>query len=428
MSGNGSLCTCNALPMPAILPVRKQAEVILENLRGRLTEVLPSAMREAGIDMWIVLCQEDDLDPVFQTMIPMDTWCPILQMLVFVDKGAEGVEGINIGGTDTADLYARPYTGQLPEKQWPLLTELVRERDPKRIGINIGSIEWAAGGLTHNLHNQLLAALPEGYTERLVSAEPAVTRWLANLTDKELELYEHIVTVARALIEECYSSAVIIPGATTIDDVKWRYWQRAADLGLALAFKPYFSIVRPLEGRERYGENDRVIRPGDCIHCDVGVKYMRMNTDHQQWAYILKPGETDAPPELRALMKEANRLQDVWMAEMKHGLTGNQILANILKRARAEGVPEPRVYSHSLGYYLHEPGPLIGLPWEQERCVGRGDVKLDYNNTFTAELSVTGEVAGWPDGRFRLSIEEDVVFTRDGTRPVGGRQTEFYLV
>ena len=207
---------------PQVLPVRKQAEIINRNLRDHLDSVLPVAMREAGLDMWLILCQEDDLDPVFKTMIPMDTWCPILQVLVFYDRGeGQGIERINISGTNTHDLYDQPYRGQLEEKQWPLLLETIEARDPKRIGINIGSIQWAAGGLTHNLYLQLVDKLPEKYVERLVSAEVAATRWLATLTDGEVEIWEHVAHVAHSIIAECYSRQAIVPGVTTVDDLVW---------------------------------------------------------------------------------------------------------------------------------------------------------------------------------------------------------------
>ena len=116
------------------------------------------------------------------------------------------------------------------------------------------------------------------------------------------------------------------------------------------------------------------------------------------------------------------------MAQFKHGLTGNELLKNILDRARAEDIPNPKVYSHSLGLFLHEPGPLIGLPWEQVACPGRGDVRLDYNNAFTMELSVTGPVPEWDGEDVRIAREEDVVFTRNGCRLIDTRQLNFYLV
>ncbi|MDH5794955.1 MAG: Xaa-Pro aminopeptidase, partial [Candidatus Bathyarchaeota archaeon] len=190
---------------PRILSMRQQASVIKGNLENRFETILPKAMRETGFDMWLILCQEDDLDPVFKTLIPVDTWCPILQMLVFYDGGSGPVERINVSGTDTSGLYDWPYRGQIPEKQWPLLRQIIEERDPKRIGINIGSVQWAAGGLTHNLYTQLVDALPTKYVNRLESAEPIVTSWLATFTDNEVALYERVVNVAHHLIAECYS-------------------------------------------------------------------------------------------------------------------------------------------------------------------------------------------------------------------------------
>jgi Xaa-Pro aminopeptidase len=414
---------------PQVLPMRQRADVIWRALKKRLDTILPVAMRENGFDMWLILCQEDDLEPVFKTMIPMDTWCPILQTLVFYDRGeAEGVERINISGTNMHDLYDWPYRGQLPEEQWPLLKQVIQERDPKRIGINTGSIQWAAGGLTHNLYTQLVDALPEKYARRLESAEPMATRWLATLTDDEIELYEHVVNVAHQIHAKCYSREAVVPGVTTVQDLEWYYWQRCADLGLQVSFKPFFNLVRSEAAWGKFGRDDRVIRPGDFVHSDVGIRYLRLNSDHQEWMYVLRPGEEDAPEGMKALMREANRLQDVFMAEFKLGLTGNELLKNIITRAQKEGIPDPRVYSHSLGLFLHEPGPLIGLPWEQKRCIGRGDVKLEYSNSFTMELSVSGKVPEWDGQEVRMGMEEDVVFTKDGCRLIDGRQTSFYII
>ena len=90
--------------------------------------------------------------------------------------------------------------------------------------------------------------------------------------------------------------------------------------------------------------------------------------------------------------------------------------------------PRPRVCSHSLGYFLHEPGPLIGLPWEQVKNDGRGDVKLVPNSYFTAEMSVTAPVPAWGGLEFRLPLEQDVAFTTGGTYFLAGRQERFHLV
>ena len=414
---------------PPIPPLREQARVIREILRKRLETILPTAMREAGFDMWVILCQEDDLDPVFVSMMPMDTWCPILQMLVLYDRGAgEGVERISIAMTNTGGLFEQPWKGHHHEEQWALLGRIIGERDPRRIGLNIGQVQWAAGGLTHNLFEQLVHALPGKYVDRLASAEPMATRWLATLTDEEVELHEHVVSVARRIIADCYSRGTIVPGETTAEDLEWQYWQRCANLGLEVSFRPFFNRVRRDTLKEQFGKDDRAIRPGDLIHCDCGIRYLRLSSDHQHWAYVRRPGETEAPEGLRRLLAQANRLQDIFRAEFCEGLTGNELLARILARAGDAKVPNPAVYSHSLGILLHEPGPLIGLPWEQKHCPGRGDVALRPNYAFTMELSVADAVPEWDGQKVCLSIEEDVVFTRNGCRVLGDRQTAFHLV
>ena len=426
---SSSSASSAAATSPEVLPLRQRDAVIYRVLKKRLETVLPAAMRENGFDMWLVICQEDNYDPIHDTMTPMNTWRPILQILVLFDRGpSRGVERINLSMTDMRDLFDKPWQGRHHPEQWAMLRQIVQERNPKRIGINIGRIQWAAGGLTYNLYQQLIDALPPQYVDRLESAEPMATRWAATLTEEEIRLYRQVVDVARALIGECFSRKAIVPGVTTTDDLVWYYSQRCAELGLDPAFKPHFCRKRSAAATAELGEDDPVLRPGDFIHCDVGIKYLRLNSDQQQWAYLLRPGETDAPQGMYRLLGEVHRLQDIYMDEFRAGLSGNQMLASMLARARREGVPNPRIYSHSLGLFLHEPGPLIGLPWEQQRCEGRGDVTLHDNSAFTMELSVSQIVPGWSEQEFRMSVEEDVVFTAGRCRPISGRQTRFCLV
>jgi hypothetical protein len=248
------------------------------------------------------------------------------------------------------------------------------------------------------------------------------------LSPKELEIYPHIASIAHQFIEYCYSPKSITPGYTTTDDLEWTYWQLCNDHGLELSFKPYFRIVRSLADPDKNPEGDKTIRRGDVIHCDVGFRYLRLCTDHQEVAYVLREGEKDVPEGLKQLLAENNRLQAIYMQSFEKGLTGNQLLEKILTRAEAENIPAPKVYSHSLGLFLHEPGPLIGLPWEQENCPGRGDVKLDYNSCFTMELSIEDQVSELGNQLVRIGTEQDVKFTRNGCVPMDGVQTEFHLV
>ncbi|MCL4561436.1 MAG: aminopeptidase P family protein, partial [Chloroflexi bacterium] len=263
---------------------------------------------------------------------------------------------------------------------------------------------------------------------RLVSAEAAATHWLMTLSPKELEVYPHIVAITHQIIASCYSPASITPGVTTTRDLEYLFWQRTLDLGLELSFTPFFDLVRSEADQSQHLTDDLVIRPGDLIHCDVGNRYLRLCSDLQEWAYILRPGETEAPAGVKRLMAEGNRLQKVYQGAFRRGLSGDEMLKDMLDQAHREGIPNPRVYSHSLGLYLHEPGPLIGLPWEQVSNPGRGEVKLDENTCFTMELSVEAPVPEWGGQSVRMSLEQDVMFTSTGCQPMDKVQTEFYLV
>jgi hypothetical protein len=414
---------------PMILSLKQQNEVSQNILRKRLQTVLPLAMRDAGIDMWLIICQEDDYDPIFKTMVPLRVWAPILQMLVLYDHGLEkGVECINISMTDLGTLYEKPWSGRNHPEQWDFLAKIIEERDPKQIGINIGSVQWAAGGLTHNLYLQLLGALPENYSGRLVSAEVACSRWLETLIEEELQFYPHLVRLTHQIIAHCFSPSTITPGVTTTDDLEWAFWQSSQELGLDQSFIPFFNLVRSEENKKAFPVEDHVIRPGDLIHCDVGNRYLRLCSDIQEWAYVRQTGEADAPTGLKNLFIQVNRLQQVFMSEFKSGLSGDELLKNILTRAQAERIPDPRIYSHSLNYYLHEPGPLIGLPWEQVHNPGRGEVNLVFNSTFTMELSISDTVPEWADQLVRFSCEQDVCYTSQGCQAMDGLQTAYHLI
>ena len=420
---------------PDVLPIRDRAALVHEVTQKRLDTLLPRLMRETGLDMWIITGTEDNHDPFFWTMVPYKVWAPITQILVLHDRGRElGVERLNISRTNTQGLFenvwdAAAWDREKTESQWDCLGRIVRERDPGRIGINVGEIQWAAAGLSAVLEKKLFQAIGPEYEARLESAESLATLWAETLLPEEVDLMERAVAVSHAIIAEMFSAAVVTPGHTTTEDLRFFYWQRVADLGLDIAFTPFVGIRgRSPENREKYGPNDNVIRPGDFLHCDVGLKYMHYNTDNQEMAYVLRLGETDVPDTFKKHMVEANRLQDIFVGELETGLTGNELLNNMLMKAEEEEIPGPRIYSHSLGYFLHEPGPLIGLPWEQVNNPGRGDAKLVPMSAFTVELSVTMPVPEWGGQDFRLPLEQDVVFLGDRAVFLDGRQTSFHLI
>ena len=418
---------------PVVLSIKDRAATVDRITKNRLDTLLPKFMRQTGFDMWIITCNEDHLDPVFATMVPYNAWFPLTQILVFYDSGEE-IERLNISITNMQGLHekVRPLTDpktKQKETQWEMLARIVKERDPKKIAINKSDDIWAAGALTVSLKKKLVKAIGPEYAARLHSGEKLAILWLETLLDEELHLYRSAVAISHALIAETFSNAVIAPSVTTTDDLVWHYCQRVADLGLEQSFTPSFKInARDPEVLKMYPLEDKIIRPGDFLHCDVGLVYLRYNTDTKENAYVLKRGETDVPEGLKKGLAEGNRLQDIFCGEFKEGLTGNQMLTNILNKAKAEGINTPRVYSHNCGLYLHQPGPLIGLPWEQVDTGPRGEVTLVPNSCFTVELSV-GMPIPERDGKVIIfALEQNIVFTEKGVSYLDGRQTKFHLI
>ena len=157
-----------------------------------------------------------------------------------------------------------------------------------------------------------------------------------------------------------------------------------------------------------------------------GIKYLRLNTDTQQNAYVLRPGETDAPDDLKQALANANRLQDILTGQFEAGKTGNSILADALAQANREGIT-PSIYTHPIGYHGHAAGPTIGMWDNQGDTPGRGDYPLYPNTAHSIELYAESDVPSWSKA-VRIKLEEDAFFDGETTHYIDGRQKEFLLI
>jgi hypothetical protein len=169
-----------------------------------------------------------------------------------------------------------------------------------------------------------------------------------------------------------------------------------------------------------------VIIPGDLLHVDFGITYLRLNTDTQQHAYVLRAGETEAPDYLKNALKQGNRLQDILTSNYKEGKTGNQILADARKQAIDQGIT-PSIYTHPIGYHGHAAGTTIGM-WDKQGGVPfTGDYPLHFKTAYSIELNATVPIAAWKKD-IRIMLEEDGYFDESGFRYIDGRQTELMLI
>jgi Xaa-Pro aminopeptidase len=225
---------------------------------------------------------------------------------------------------------------------------------------------------------------------------------------------------------------VITPGVTTTTDVEWWMRDKITGLGLKTWFHPTVDVQRSAEelGSHLYAFSDRpenmVILPGDLLHCDVGITYLRLNTDCQELAYVLKPGETAAPDYLIEALRDGNHVQDIFTDHFKTGRTGNEVLKMSLDDARAEGL-RPAIYTHPLGSYGHSSGTTLGMWDAQDGVPVTGDYPLHENTVYAIELNTTVNIPEW-NRDIRIMLEEAGFWGPEGFRYVNGRQTELLLV
>jgi Xaa-Pro aminopeptidase len=243
----------------------------------------------------------------------------------------------------------------------------------------------------------------------------------------EQRFYHDLAALTWAVIDTMFSGAVVQPGTTRTSDLVWFFRQRVNDLGLGTWFQPSVDVQRRGAGEEQLGD-DPVIQRGDLLHCDVGITALRLNTDVQHLAYVLREGETAAPAGLTRALARSNRMQDIMMEEIRPGRTGNAILASARARLTAAGI-EGTIYSHPIGLNGHGAGPLIGLWDHQEGVPGRGDHRVIADQWFSVELQATTMVPEWDGQPVRMAQEEDMVMGPDGVpRWAYRRQTELHLI
>jgi Xaa-Pro aminopeptidase len=417
-----------------LLPLRKQAEVRNEWLRQRLDLILPELMAREGFDMWIVATREYNEDPVIMTLLPEPAMAARRRtILVFARRPDGGVDRITLDRYGFGEFYAKGWDADSGEDQDASLARVVQERDPQSIGLNVSELTAFGDGLTYQEHGKIMAALGEKYGDRTLSAERLAVGWLERRLPAEIAAYPQMVAIGHAIIAEAFSPRTIKPGVTTTEDVVWWMRQTMHDAGLRTWFQPSISIQAPGQSFDRpaqmvEGKKPRtLIQPGDLLHCDVGFYYLGLATDQQQNAYVLKPGETDAPAGLKAALAAGNRVQDIHMEAMAVGKTGNQVLREALERAKAEGLT-PSIYSHPLGYHGHAAGPTIGL-WDQQGGVpGKGDYEIFDDTCYSIELNAVHPVPEWGDQPVRMALEEDAALTGGTISWLDGRQTELHLI
>ncbi|MDA0312696.1 MAG: M24 family metallopeptidase [Gemmatimonadetes bacterium] len=411
----GVVAAASAAPVEA-QEARRRWERMCQIRAEKFDLVLPQAMHDNDLDMWIVVMREGHLDPMWEALGRgyVGDWA----FYVFTDRGdrveraALGVSGYMLEECEVYDLFGSADS----------LADFVAERDPQRIGVNMAESIGGADGLSHTAYGRLRATLGPTYADRLVSAERFVSDFRSTRTAAEIATFAEAGELSREIAERAFSNEVITPGVTTLEDVAWWMWDRLLERGLDSSFDMPSVYVTGPEGVVATS-SDRIIQRGDLLMVDWGVGFLDFYTDMKRIAYVLRDGETEAPAGLRHAFARALAVRDVMKASIKPAPTAQQALDDTWAAIEAAGFnrvefnqPSPDLETtdvvigpHSVGNWGHGLGPSLAF-FNPTRLT----YELRPGTLISVELFAFTSNPDWGGAKVRIPLEDDAVVTERG--------------
>ncbi len=383
--------------------------------------VLPGAMRRNKIDMWIVLDHGRGSEPMKRDFGIETAYGG--GIYIFSDRGGDRIERLVLGGgSDLAEAC-----GAYEEyRRRGDLRSIVEERDPKQIGLNFaanpdeGEGIRTADGLSYSDYKYLVKELGEKYAERFVTAQHLIADFHGERVASEIVEFSKVADITRREIERAFSNEVITPGKTTHNDVARWLEERRETMGLRRTWFP--TVYTHLPDGGEIGGTERVIQRGDVLQIDWGLYRNNFATDIKRFAYVLREGETEAPPGVIRAFEEAKKVREIIRKNVSSGRTGRvqlDALKQIIRdagyvyteRERASDVPgiEVNVGMHAAGNVSHDVSAGLFEIYPE-----RTKYMVPPNLIISMEYIVFTPADEWGGAKIPVNIEENVLVTERG--------------
>lgn len=380
-------------------------------------------LRATNLDVWLTFTQEmgEGGDPAYPLLMgARDLGLGLLLLTrsgerIAVVGSLDAALPASTGAWDTVIIHQ----GRASLAQ--LLREQLARLDPASIALNYSAGNTMADGLSHGKWLWLQEALTgTPYLNRLCSSERVVAQLRALKSPEEVARISAAIGAAGEVLAALHTW--LRPGRTgaeihryVLDETARRGWQPAwsPDHCPVITIGPVAAMGHTPPGAE-------ALLPGQVMQFDFGVRRDGYCSDLQRMWYCPRPGETDAPPELRRLFETVQRGIRAAAAELKPGTPSWRPAASAHKVMVDAGYPEPPYgVGHQLGRATHDGG--VGLIRRLDP--GQPEEYLEAGSVYTVEgLETRVEGAGW------VSQEEDVLLTPDGPQMLSRPQEGFWLV
>ncbi|RKG78353.1 M24 family metallopeptidase [Corallococcus terminator] len=414
-----------------LVPTPSQALALRASWLAERHGLLLDMMRRHGVGMWVVVNEEFHDDPLTGWVAPPLPYAGNRDVFVFVDAGDAGLKKVALTGYATEAVtrfFERPEESRKPQE---VLAELEAKYHPRAIALGMGGKRGVTRSLTHDSYQWLVEALGAQAQGRFVSAAPLIEEYLDTRLPGEFAPYRDLVVLTESLVKRALSNEVVVPGKTTVGDVRrWLYdalWQAR----VTTWFEPDLRVQRQgmKDGFSRgflaVADESVVIQRGDLVHVDFGVTALGLNTDWQKMAYVLRDGEKDVPEGLKRALANTQALQDALMLRASRpGRSSADVYDATMAEMKEKGI-EAKVYSHPLGAQGHALGASIDF-----RAASRQDAPrvLRKGSYLAVELNTVTAVPEWGGQQVAVMQEDPAYLTDEGWKFFVPRQDAFYLI
>jgi len=406
-----------------------ESDKMLETLdlirKEKFDLVLPGAMRDNNIDMWIHVMgtknrEEGNLDPL-RLDFGSNTG-----IFIFTDRGGDRIERALLGRASTTARNSEAYDLYGPESD---LNQFVSERDPNRIGVNFSETIPIADGISYTDYLKLVNLLGDNYSERIVSAENLITDFRGRRVMNEIIFFAELCKQTVAVMEKGFD--LIEPGVTTINEISRWLVNQNMTMGLDAIFQFLLPgvFLRDSDGNARSARasDDYVIQRGDLVHIDFGTIHMNYRIDIKRFAYILREGENALPSEYQETFDKALKAREIFRKNIKVGRTGGETYAILMRkleeagyvhndRQEYDGNADLEKTQISIDFHpLGNSWPADGGGPRMSPRSKNDQQKIPLNHLFVLEYFIYDPVPEWGKGKhISMAIEDDVTVTERG--------------
>ncbi|NMB80856.1 MAG: aminopeptidase P family protein, partial [Ignavibacteria bacterium] len=152
-------------------------------------------------------------------------------------------------------------------------------------------------------------------------------------------------------------------------------------------------------------------------------------TDYQRFAYVLKPGEKVAPPEVQKRWENSKLGSRIVVETMKPGIEGFYVDKAQRDWMKQQGsLPVMWSTGHPVGYVAHDVGPSLGGAQRSDKPSGSSALKLKPGQVFAYDGFFCWYIDDTKTETKTISVEEMAVVTEKGAEYLIPPQEELILI